>query len=217
MHNIFETKNKYSQQSICTFTKHKILIEYFKNFSIFRRNQPEILAQLFTFKRIKRRVTLVQQGQLWNEIYIINSGALRFYYTTHDGKEFNKGFFGKDDTIWPIITSSRTKPSLFAIETLSDCDVWVASFTHFRKKMISLDLWEKFTMPLVEKMIEEKFIREYEFLVEDAESRYLSLQKRMGNIIEQITDYHIASYLGITSVALSRIKNKKLKIDKFCG
>ncbi|WP_392564054.1 Crp/Fnr family transcriptional regulator [Orbus wheelerorum] len=189
---------------------HKILVEYFlKNHSL---NEKEILflVQLFTYKSVKRDIRLIEEGQVWDKVYIVKSGILRFYYTTPCGKFFNKGFFNDGNIIWPITPSSRSKPSLFNIETLTDCDVWVASFYDFREALMCLNLWEQFSFTLIEAITEEKFIREYEFLVNDAESRFTNLKKRIGHITERIADYHTASYLGISPVALSRIK-KRLK------
>lgn len=191
-------------------SKEQSLLRYFDKFQLFNNEEAEVLAKMFVPQPLKRGQSLVSEGQLWDKVYIVKNGILRFYYTTPCGKEFNKGFFSEHDAIWPLTPSSRSKPSLFTIETLSDCDVWVTSFSCFRNKLTSFGLWESFAMPLVERMIEEKFIREYEFLVKDAESRFINLQLRMGNVTERIADYHIASYLGITNVALSRIK-KRLK------
>ena len=44
----------------------------------------------------------------------------------------------------------------------------------------------------------------------DATDRYLELKNQIPNIDEIISQYHIASYLGISPVQLSRIR-KKLK------
>lgn len=51
--------------------------------------------------------------------------------------------------------------------------------------------------------------REYELLCLDAEQRYQNLLTRTTDITEFITQNDIARYLGITPVALSRIKNKR--------
>jgi hypothetical protein len=51
--------------------------------------------------------------------------------------------------------------------------------------------------------------REYELLCLDAQQRYQNLLKKFEDIGEYVTQNDMAKYLGITPVALSRIKNRK--------
>ena len=50
--------------------------------------------------------------------------------------------------------------------------------------------------------------REYEFLNLPAEERYQKFAEANPDLVEQITQNDIARYLGITPVALSRIKKR---------
>jgi CRP-like cAMP-binding protein len=61
----------------------------------------------------------------------------------------------------------------------------------------------------------EKEKREREFLSEDATARYLSFKQNNPGLEEKVSQYHVASYLGITPVALSRIRKnlKKMPIS----
>ncbi len=61
-------------------------------------------------------------------------------------------------------------------------------------------------MPYLEYMLEHEFIREYEFLHHNAQKRYRNFCMAHPDLVERIPDYHLASYLGITNVTLSRIK-----------
>ena len=54
----------------------------------------------------------------------------------------------------------------------------------------------------------EKEKREIEFLKEDAESRYNNFINKHPTFENRISQYNIASYLGITPVTLSRIRRK---------
>lgn len=54
----------------------------------------------------------------------------------------------------------------------------------------------------------EKEEREIELLSADAKSRYRVFVTRYPELSGRISQYHIASYLGITPEALSRIRNQ---------
>jgi hypothetical protein len=66
--------------------------------------------------------------------------------------------------------------------------------------------WEKLGRILAEQLYIKKETREAEFLLDDAETRYFNFQKQYPGLEERIAQYHVASYLGITPVMLSRIR-----------
>ncbi|NJK93864.1 MAG: Crp/Fnr family transcriptional regulator [Bacteroidales bacterium] len=59
-----------------------------------------------------------------------------------------------------------------------------------------------------EKDFNEKQKQHLEFLTKTAEERYLDLQKNRPELLQRVHQKHIASYLGITTQSLSRIRKK---------
>ncbi|MCB0497026.1 MAG: Crp/Fnr family transcriptional regulator [Cyclobacteriaceae bacterium] len=55
----------------------------------------------------------------------------------------------------------------------------------------------------------EKQKQQIEFMTKTAEERYRELMKSKPEILQRISQKHIASYLGITTQSLSRIRRKK--------
>ncbi|MDE8603476.1 Crp/Fnr family transcriptional regulator [Marinomonas sp. RSW2] len=188
----------------------KFTDNYFSETLGVTQTESKYLSNMFKFESIDKNIRLVEEGTKWDRVYFISTGLLRFYYTTTGGKEFNKGFFKEKDFIWPITPSARIEPSLFSIESLSQSDLWSVSFRDFQHTLKSYGVWEKFALPYAENLADQKFKREYDFLVKNAQSRYDGLILKLGKLVDRIPDYHLASYLGITNVALSRIKKRKL-------
>ena len=54
----------------------------------------------------------------------------------------------------------------------------------------------------------EKQQQQIDLLLKTAEQRYLELLEKQPNIIRRTAQKHIASYLGITTESLSRIRKK---------
>jgi len=50
--------------------------------------------------------------------------------------------------------------------------------------------------------------REWEFMTLSAEQRYLVLMQTHPELEERISQYHLASHLGISPVSLSRIRRR---------
>ncbi|MNG38637.1 hypothetical protein D3C84_1264130 [compost metagenome] len=61
---------------------------------------------------------------------------------------------------------------------------------------------------MAESLYVKKERREMQLLTLSAEDRYRSFLEEFGALEKKIPQYYIASYLGITPVALSRIRAK---------
>ncbi len=169
------------------------------------------LAKLFIKRQFPRKHILVRAGDLWCNVYYIHQGVIRLYYTDRDGREFNKDFFCEGRLVWPVAPAARENDSLFSIAALEDIKLSVCPFDSFYTWLNSHNCWETFALPYAEAFAEDKFIREYEFLMHSATERYRRFSAQKPELTERIPDYHLASYLGMTNVSLSRIKTK-LKI-----
>ena len=172
--------------------------------------EEKLQALLDTFHRqiFYKDVVLVNQGDRWNEVYFVERGIVRLFFITPDGREFNKNFFTEGNFFWPATPTTRLHPSLFSITTLEMSYIWVADFVPFQKQLMAIQRWEAFALPFAEVLADQKINREYEFLMFDAEARYLRLRQQDPLLVRRVPDYHLASYLGMTNVTLSRIKRR---------
>lgn len=168
----------------------------------------EELSRLFIQRRYPRSTILVLAGDLWDRVYYIRKGMIRLYYTDSQGREFNKGFFREGQLLWPVAPYARKKGSLFSISALEDLQVSVCGFDAFYRWLSTHRCWEHFALPYAESLAGEKFLREHDFLMKSATDRFLDFRADHPDLTERIPDYHLASYLGMTNVSLSRIKKK---------
>jgi len=170
----------------------------------------EPVKTLFKFKIFPKNRILLAKDDYWVTMYFINHGIIRLYYMSEDGREFNKGFFFECMFLWPIAPVARNYPSRFIIETMEQCETLICDIRNFRKTLQTLGYWDKFSLFHTEWLADDKSVREADFLVLSAQERYLNFVKSNKKLANRIPDYHIASYLGITNVALSRIKKNLL-------
>lgn len=169
------------------------------------------LSSFFIKREYPRKKTLILAGEKWDKIFYIHQGIIRLFYTDKEGKDFNKGFFHEGQLAWPVAPSARKNDSVFSIAALENIRVSVCPFESFFLWLLNHGYWEKFALPYAELFAEEKFFREYEFLTKSATERFRNFCIDNPNLSERIPDYHLATYLGITNVSLSRIK----KMDRF--
>ncbi|PAU81791.1 Crp/Fnr family transcriptional regulator [Halovibrio salipaludis] len=164
------------------------------------------LADGFTAQHFNKSEAVLLAGEQWHQVILIEQGMLRLCYCDQDGREFNKGFFHEGQLIWPIAPSARQAASLFSILCLEHCSIQVADFAWFKRHLEAAGSWSGFALPFTEWLAEEKFLREYEFLLYSALERYQRFRDQYPELAERIPDYHLASYLGMSNVTLSRLK-----------
>ncbi|RED49385.1 Crp/Fnr family transcriptional regulator [Seonamhaeicola aphaedonensis] len=166
------------------------------------------LEAITSFRRVPAGTELVGLGDVPSKIYMLVSGIVRCYLTTESGKEFNKSFYLPTCFFASLTALIRKKPSIFVFETISDCKIYEIDYYKFR----GLCKIDDSINTLYSKVLEGVYMKYESRLVElislDAKDRYLALREQTPNVDELIPQYHIASYLGITAVQLSRIRKK---------
>ncbi len=161
------------------------------------------------WKRIEVRgkTILLNEGEISNKAYLIEKGCLRLWFN-HGGKDVTFQFFFENEAVSSIESFTKGRASLFNIETIEPSVLQI-----IKKKDFDRILNENPQLKdLLYKIILERqfnYMRHFLSLIKDKpKERYLNLLKDKPQIIQRIPQHYIASYLGITSVSLSRIRNK---------
>jgi len=93
----------------------------------------------------------------------------------------------------------------YGIQALEDTEVLFTDFINFQSLFDDHPMIERLHRKLLEKILVIKMNRERSFLQSSAKMRYIDFVKQYPNISQRVTQYHLASYLGITEASLSRI------------
>ncbi len=168
----------------------------------------EAIENLYSIVEIKKNHDIQSIGQTCNTIYFVQRGAARIYYYK-DGKEVTEYFAFENDLIIRAESLFTGKPSPKAIQAISDTD-FVAIPAH--QLFALFDQYrdiERLFRIIVERSYVDTINRLESLQFHTAEERYQSLIKKSPEVVKQIPLKHIASYLGITQVSLSRIRANK--------
>lgn len=172
-------------------------------------DQWSALQELLREKFVQKGETFVEIGDRTGEMGFVVSGLLRKYYLNEEGQEFIKGFSWENEIASPYASLITGQPSNIHIEALEDTHLRVIRYADFQKLYPKHSCWQEIGRKLAEKCFIEREQREFEFLTLSAQERYARFKKGFPFLIGRVSQYHIASYLGITPVALSRIINGK--------
>ena len=154
---------------------------------------------------------IFMQGELDGSIYYIQSGLLKAYYTSEEGKESVKSFIASNDVIASLSTAFSENTcsfSLICLEPTTVIKMPISKLLEYSRK--DLEIANSMIDVLLNLSI-KKEIREYEFLCLSAEERLDKLMQLQPQLIEKVTQNDLAHYLGVTPVGLSRIKKRILK------
>lgn len=187
----------------------EILYPILNSISPISEDDWNIAKPYFHTKKLKRGEHLFYIDDKVEDFYFLIDGLARYYYLTVDGKEFNKSFAEKKGHLLSSISSvSHGTPCPFSVEVLSDFTCLYISY----KKLLELGSehkqWNDLLLRIYENLIIKKEKREADFLLLNARERYEKFLDDYSMIEDAVTNYHIASYLGITDVALSRIRKE---------
>ena len=161
-------------------------------------------------KHIAKKTAVLQAGQECRYLSFVQSGALRSYYVDKDGKESTIMFAISDWWITDMYCYLNRKPAMIAIETIEDSVIYQISRTNFDLLLETVPKFEKFFRILMQNAYTREQLRVMENLSMTAEERYYSFVKKYPQIVKQVTQKQIASYLGITPEFLSSIKKIKV-------
>ena len=166
------------------------------------------IQNITTFKKIEAGIQVVKLGEVPSKLYMLVSGIIRCYLSTESGKEFNKSFYLPISFVASLTALLKQKPSLFVFETLTDCKIYEVDYTEFMKLCNTDTSMNKLYSKVLEVVYTKYEKRLIELISLDAKERYIALRDQIKDVDLLIPQYHIASYLGITPVQLSRIRKK---------
>ena len=148
------------------------------------------------------------QGDKDRFIYIVQSGLLKAYYTSNDGKENIKSFIMPGGQIGSLAANHAGEPSTFSLMTLSQSKLFAVNFAElYKASQTDPELASEIVNFLLDLGI-RKELREFELLCLSAEDRYRRLLEQAPELWDLVTQNEIARYLGVTPVGLSRIKKR---------
>jgi len=166
------------------------------------------ILPLFHQRNLLAGEFFVKEQEIATEIAFLETGVVRAYFTNESGNEYNKQFFVAPSSIGAYTSLLTKKPNRIAQQALTDCVIWSCKFsdlTAFYEKHHDL---ERLARKIAEHYFLEKEKKELEIVLLEATQRYQLFQQEFPTLEQRISQYHIASYLGITATQLSRIRRK---------
>ncbi len=169
-------------------------------------SQWEQFASIFQVRTVEKQEYILFPGAKVHELYFVCSGLLRFYYIGDNGTESNKAFISENTFAGSLAAYHLDLPIVYGIQALEATTFLAASFSDFVDLFEKHPIFERLGRKLAEWLLIRKELRARSLLQQQAKERYLEFIKHYPDLVQRVPQYHIASYLGITEVSLSRLK-----------
>ncbi|MFT3749237.1 MAG: Crp/Fnr family transcriptional regulator [Agriterribacter sp.] len=165
-------------------------------------------SHFFKKQQVPARTILLREGQVSKTGYFIEKGCLRIWFN-NDGKDITFQFFFEGEGVSSVESFRTNQPSMFTIETIEPCILHSISKKDFQFILNhSPEIKDEFEEQTFRRLI--FYQRLFLSRIKDSpQKRYQELIQQRPEILQRVPQHYIASYLGITPVSLSRIRNRR--------
>jgi CRP-like cAMP-binding protein len=164
------------------------------------------VASLFQLKTLDKKELFIKDGEIPTHFGLVAQGFFRIYYRSHEGKEWVKAFRGPGGLVGTYAEILQKIPARTFVQALIPSSVYLVAVKDFFEMVNGRLYWEMFLKTIAENHFIQKENREYQFLKFSAAERYKAFQEEYKEMENDIPLFYIASYLGITPQALSRLR-----------
>lgn len=166
---------------------------------------------IFSSKLIRqefpKKTAILQNGHIENYLSFIEKGILR-YYIPSENKDLTFTFVFDGEFTSGYDSFITRLPVNYTIEALSDTILWRISYDDLQDIYAETKIGNAIGRLASEGLFIKKSKRELSLLNDSAEQRYLNLFTEQPHLIQKIPQKYLASYIGITPQALSRIRKR---------
>ena len=169
--------------------------------------EVDCINQLFKKKEYKKGDFFLAEGQVCKQAGFIVKGLVR-YYINHDGEEKTYSFGQENTFVCNYESFVPQAPSTKIIQALEDCEITQISYSDLQIFFKSIAQGERFGRLVIEQVFMQLLQDLSSFYTDTPEYRYGQFIKKYPELQQRVSQYHIASYVGVKPQSLSRIRKR---------
>lgn len=169
--------------------------------------EKDTVTSLFKEKTYKKGDFFLAEGQICKQVGFVTKGLLR-YYINHDGEDKTYDFAQENNFVCNYESFIPQTPSTKNIQALDECQILQISYDDLQIFYKSINGAERFGRVVIEQVFIQTLQDLSSFYTDAPELRYEKFLKRHPNLLQRISQYHVASYVGVKPQSLSRIRKR---------
>ena len=162
---------------------------------------------------VSAKTILLEEGKISQNYIFIEKGCVRTFLNK-SGMEKTVQFFFEGEGLMSFESFTTNTPSHFTIETIEPSIIYLLPKKYVNQLIDELAMQPDFAKLIlhVSSARQIHYINEFVSFIRDTpEQRYKNLLQDRPHIVQRVPQHYIASYLGVSTVHLSRIKSKLAK------
>jgi CRP-like cAMP-binding protein len=158
-------------------------------------------------KEFKKKSIVLNEGNVCRDVFFINSGLLRVYFVDNNGEEKTFHFALENTFATDYESFLKVIPANYSIQAMEDTQVVSMSLEMLQEGYEKLRYGEKLGRQLAEDYFFMFNNKIQSFYTRTPLERYNDLTTKFPEIFQRVPQHYIASFLNISPVHLSRLKN----------
>lgn len=186
------------------------ILEHFREKTLLTDEDMSTIAGSFEAIRLPKKSIVLKKGQVARQAYWVVKGCIRVYYLK-DQADISAYFFTEGMFTNACESFIDQKPSRHYMETTEASELLSISYTDLERIYTTIPSANRIFRQLMEARfanIHQSFTSQ---ILDTPEERYLRLQQEQPDLLNRIPQHQIATYLGITPISLSRIRQRLRK------
>jgi CRP-like cAMP-binding protein len=168
----------------------------------------DVCKTFFIPKKIRKKQTLLLEGDICTYNAFIEKGILRSYTIDEKGHEHIVQFAFEGWWITDLSSFLMGEHSTYTIEAIEDSELLLLTAAAREDLMNALPAFERYQRLLLENAYIALQARVNSALTATAEEKYIKLTTSYPDIVARVPQHMIASYLGLTPETLSRVRKQ---------
>lgn len=188
-----------------------ILNNILNDFGVTSASSRQLFIERSTFKEYSKSKDIFIEGKKNNLEYLLISGVLHRHNISDRGDIVTTGFYMPKSVITPHFARTNKKKNIFSLQALTESVIAEISVEDLDNLRFNNKEFQEFGQRILEKELAQTYFDEIAYRTYNAKERLLALRRNFANIENLIPHNIISSYLGITNVSFSRLRNELSK------
>lgn len=184
------------------------LLEYVSRHIHLDEHEAVYFCSLLKYTRVRKRHFLIQPDYVCKYQSYVTKGCLRAFITDDEGEDYTIQFAVEDWWIGDFGSFINQAPATMFVEAIEDSELIQIEYNAVQLLYKEVPKFERFFRIITQRSYVFSQKRIMSNISTTAEARYLDFITRYPNIATRVPQYTLASYLGITTEFLSKIRRR---------
>ncbi|WP_223649969.1 Crp/Fnr family transcriptional regulator [Hymenobacter psoromatis] len=159
-------------------------------------------------RAVAKGAHLLEAGQVCEAVFFVTTGFFRMYYVGPDGHEVNCRFTGANGFLTDFQSFLTQQPSRYAWQAVQAAEVLALPHALVQQLYRKSPAWERVGRLMAERVYQQLNERVELLQFYTPTQRYEYVRQQYPELLTQISQAQLASYLGVQPESLSRIRHR---------